>query len=79
MIAINGVGGYSFGHDIVLFKPYAEYTFYTTVQGADDNIDYAWDVIYGADDYPAKFNTFDILSIQIQSMEMDDVIQRHTK
>lgn len=29
--------------------------------------------LYGADDYPIKFNTFDILSIQIQSMEMDDV------
>ena len=29
--------------------------------------------LHGADDYPIKFNTFDILSIQIQSMEMDDV------
>lgn len=50
-LAVNGVGGYTIGHDIVLFKPYAEYTFYTTVQGADSNTDYAWDVYAGSDDY----------------------------
>ena len=50
-LAVNGVGGYSIGHDIVLFKPYAEYTFYTTVMGADDNTDYAWDVYNGTYDY----------------------------
>ena len=29
--------------------------------------------LYGADDFPAKFNTFDILSIQIQSLYMDEI------
>jgi len=29
--------------------------------------------LYGADDFPKKFNTFDILSIQIQSMYMDEI------
>ena len=29
--------------------------------------------LYGADDFPVKFNTFDILSIQIQSMLMDEI------
>ena len=29
--------------------------------------------LYGADDLPVKFNTFDILSIQIQNLLMDEI------
>lgn len=51
-VALNGVGGYSLYHDIVLFKPYAEYTFYGSVQNADENTDVAWDVYRAQDDFP---------------------------
>jgi hypothetical protein len=48
-VAKNGVFGYGYGHDLVLFKPYAEYTFYTSVQGEDQNTDWAWDTWIGND------------------------------
>lgn len=49
-IAVDGVGGYSYPHDFVLMKPYAPYTFYTSVSGADDQTFYAWGVNNG-DEY----------------------------
>lgn len=49
-IAINGVGWYFLNHEFALFKPYAEYTFYGSVQNADGNTDVAWDA-YRAPDY----------------------------
>ena len=48
-IAINGVGGYSYNRDFVLMKPFAPYTFYTTVNGADAQTFYSWDVYDGDD------------------------------
>ena len=47
MIAVNGVGGYSYGNDFVLFKPYTDYFFRTFVDGADENTTYTWDVYHG--------------------------------
>ena len=29
--------------------------------------------LYGSDDFPKKFNAFDILSVRIQSMGMEDI------
>lgn len=29
--------------------------------------------LYGADDFPTRFNTFDVLSIQIQRLNMDEI------
>ena len=46
-IAVNGVGGYSYPRDFALLKPFAPYTFYTTVGGADAQTVYAWDVYNG--------------------------------
>ena len=47
MIAVNGAGGYSYGNDFVLFKPYTDYFFRTFVDGADENTTYSWDVYHG--------------------------------
>ena len=47
MIAVNGVGGYSYGNDFVLFKPYSKYLFRSSVDGADENTHYTWDVFHG--------------------------------
>ena len=47
MIAVNGTGGYSYGNDFVLFKPYSKYLFRSSVDGADENTHYTWDVFNG--------------------------------
>ena len=47
MIAVNGVGGYFYAHDFVLLKPFAPYTFYTTVGGVDEQTSFAWDIYSG--------------------------------
>ena len=71
-ISINGVGGYSLYHDIVLFKPYAEYTFYGSVQNADENTEVSWDVYNAANDNPTAVDHESILKtsygISIQPM-----------
>ena len=41
-IAVNGVGWYSFGVDIMQLKPYSDYTYYTVADGADDNDEPIW-------------------------------------
>ena len=73
-IAVNGVGGYSLYNDIVLFKPYAEYTFYGSVQNADENTDVAWVVYHAANDNPIAVDHESILKtsygISIQPMPM---------
>ena len=73
-IAVNGVGGYSLYNDIVLFKPYAEYTFYGSVQNADENTDVSWDVYNAANDNPIAVDHESILKtsygISIQPMPM---------
>lgn len=51
-IANNGVGWYSFGHDVALMKPYSDYTFHGTVDGADEQTNYAWDVFLGNECVP---------------------------
>lgn len=48
-LAINGEGGYILDQDFVLFKPYADYTLYSTVVGSDQNTHYAWNVFHGSD------------------------------
>ena len=44
MIAKNGVGGYSYNTEFVQLKPFADYTLYSWVDGADANTHYFWDV-----------------------------------
>ena len=51
-IAINGVGGYSYSHEFALLKPFAPYTFYTSVGGADLGTFYAWGVYDGEEYQP---------------------------
>ena len=40
---------YTTGHEFALFKPFADYTFYSSVRGANANTNYAWDVFYNDD------------------------------
>ena len=47
MIAVGGVGGYSYSNTFCFFKPFAEYSFNTTVDGADENTYFTWDVFHG--------------------------------
>ena len=47
MIAVDGAGGYSYGNDFLFFKPYADYTYKTFVDGADENTFFTWDVFHG--------------------------------
>lgn len=49
MIAVDGAGGYTYGNDFLLFKPYSVYAFETDVYGADENTLYTWDVFFGTD------------------------------
>ena len=51
-IAYNGVGGYSYGQEFALLKPYSDYTFHGTVDGADKQTYYAWDVFQGYECLP---------------------------
>jgi len=44
MLAVNGVGGYSYNQDFALFKPFSDYTFYGMVGGEDENTHYSWTV-----------------------------------
>ena len=52
-IAVNGVGWYSFGVDIMQLKPYSDYTYYTVADGADDNDEPIWENSSGG-----EFNTY---------------------
>ena len=42
-VALNGVGWYSFGYDFIQVKPYSDYTYYSVINGADDNDEVIWD------------------------------------
>lgn len=52
-VAVNGVGWYSFGVDIMHLKPYSDYTYYTVADGADDNDEPIWENSSGG-----EFNTY---------------------
>lgn len=41
-VAINGVGLYSLGDDFIQVKPYSDYTYYSVINGADDNDEVIW-------------------------------------
>ena len=47
MIAVGGVAGYSYDNTFCFFKPFAEYSFNTTTEGADENTYFTWDVFHG--------------------------------
>lgn len=69
-IAIDGVGGYYYGHEFALFKPFSKYTFYGSVEGADENTFCAWDVYHG-DEYQAIDNELDLTTsygLSVQDM-----------
>ena len=43
-LAVNGVGWYSFGnYEFIQVKPYKDYTYYSVVNGADENDEMIWD------------------------------------
>ncbi len=63
MIAVKGAGGYSYGQDFVFFKPYADYSFKTFVDGADENTNYTWDVFHG---YKGEYDVVDGKDISIE-------------
>jgi len=50
MIAVDGVGGYSYSNDFLLMKPYKDATFRTFVDGGDENTFYTWDFFHGPED-----------------------------
>ena len=52
-VALNGVGWYSFGYDFIQVKPYSDYTYYSVINGADDNDEVIWD-----DNSGGEFNTY---------------------
>lgn len=52
LIAYNGEGWYSNGHDFALLKPFSDYTFHGTVDGANEQTYYAWDVYQGDECVP---------------------------
>ena len=52
-VALNGVGWYSFGYDFIQVKPYSDYTYYSVINGADDNDEMIWD-----DNSGGEFNTY---------------------
>ena len=52
-VAVNGVGWYSFGYDFIPVKPYSDYTYYSVINGADDNDEVIWD-----DSSGGEFNTY---------------------
>lgn len=48
-LAVYGGGWYSYGHEFALLKPFSDYTFYGSAEGADEQTYYAWDVYYALD------------------------------
>ncbi len=52
-VAVNGVGWYSLGYDFIQVKPYSDYTYYSVINGADDNDEVIWD-----DSSGGEFNTY---------------------
>lgn len=53
-LAVNGVGWYSFsGYEFIQVKPYKDYTYYSVVNGADENDEIIWDNTLGG-----VFNTY---------------------
>ena len=52
-VAVNGIGWYTFGNDFIQVKPYHDYTYYSVVNGADDNYEVIWENSSGG-----EFNTY---------------------
>ena len=52
-VALNGVGWNSFGYDFIQVKPYSDYTYYSVINGVDDNDEVIWD-----DNSGGEFNTY---------------------
>ena len=53
-LAVNGVGWYSFSnYEFIQVKPYKDYTYYSVVNGADENDEIIWDNTLGG-----EFNTY---------------------
>jgi len=51
-IAVDGAGLYSYGsYSFLMMKPFADYTFEGTCEGADESTNYAWDIWFGGDYY----------------------------
>ena len=51
-IAKDGVGWYTYGHDFALLKPFSDYTFCGSIDGADEKTNCAWDVFQGDECVP---------------------------
>ena len=52
-VAENGVGLYSLGFEFIQVKPYSDYTYYSVVDGADENDEMIWENTSGG-----AFNTY---------------------
>lgn len=70
-IAVDGAGLYSYGnYSFMMMKPFADYTFEGSAEGADESTNYAWDVWIAGDYYGID----DVMGVTFSStFAVDDV------
>ena len=50
MVAVDGIGSNLMGYEFLFMKPYSDYTFYSNLDGVDQNDDLSWNYAAGWED-----------------------------